>query len=96
MENLLKTNKGFDAITALRHISGRNLTINIIERNTGLNYGLVKVIVSVNSVFYLGIVGQKLIGLKIIGLRDLLNMRLIFQSVNTLFTMELISIRKGV
>jgi len=62
----------------------------------GLNYGLKKVSLSDSSLFFLDIVQQKSIVLDIAGLSIRRKKRLIFQNANTLCTMELIFIKRGV
>ena len=91
-----KTNNVLAVKNVIRLIFGKKDQINIIANSTGLSYGLMKVIRYGNSVFFLGIVNQNYIALRIIGLILNRKILLIFQNANTLCTMGLIFIRKGV
>lgn len=91
-----KTNNVLDVKNVIELIFGKKKRINIIASNTGLNYGLMKVILYGSYVFFLDIVNLNYIASRIIGLSIHRKRILIFQNANTLFTMELISIRRGV
>jgi len=92
----IKINNVFYANHVADLIFGKKKRINIIASNTGLNYGLKKVILYGSYVFFLDIVNLNYIASRIIGLSIRRKRILIFQNANTLFTMELISIRRGV
>ena len=91
-----KTNNVLDVKNVIELTFGKKKRINIIASNTGLNYGLKKVILYGSYVFFLDIVSQNYIASRIIGLISHRKKLLIFQNANTLFTMELTSIRRGV
>ncbi len=91
-----KTNNVLDVKNVIELIFGKKKQINIIANSTGSNYGLMKVILYGSYVFFQGIVSQDYIASRIIGLISYRKKLLIFQNANTLFTMELISIRKDV
>jgi len=80
----------------IKLISGKKKQINIIANSTGLNYGLMRVILYDNCVFFPDIANQNYIALRIIGFISNRKMLLIFQNANILFTMGLIFIRMGV
>jgi hypothetical protein len=92
----IKINNVFYASHVADLIFGKKKRINIIASNTGLNYGLMKVILYGSYVFFLDIVDQNYIASRIIGLSIHRKRILIFQNASTLFTMALISIRKDV
>ena len=91
-----KTNNVLDVKNVIELTFGKKKRINIIASNTGLNYGLMKVILYGSYVFFLDIVDQNYIASRIIGLSIHRKRILIFQNASTLFTMALISIRKEV
>jgi hypothetical protein len=91
-----KTNNVLDVKNVIELTFGKKKRINIIASNTGLNYGLKKVILYGSYVFFLDIVNLNYTASRIIGLSIRRKRILIFQNANTLFTMELTSIRRGV
>ena len=91
-----KTNNVLDVKSVIELTFGKKKRTNIIVSSTGLNYGLKKVILYGSYVFFLDIVDQNYIASRIIGLSIRRKKILIFQNTNTLFTMELTSIRRGV
>ena len=91
-----RTNNVLDVKNVIELTFGKKKRINIIASNTGLNYGLMKVILYGSYVFFLDIVDQNYIASRIIGLSIHRKRILIFQNASTLFTMALISIRKDV
>lgn len=91
-----KINNVFYANHVANLIFGKKKRINIIASNTGSNYGLMKVILYGSYAFFPDIANLNYIASRIIGLGFHRKKILIFQDVNTLFTMELISIRRGV
>jgi hypothetical protein len=91
-----KINNVFYADHVENLIFGKKKRINIIVSSTGLNYGLMKVILYGSYVFILDIVNQNYIASRIIGLSIYRKRILIFQDTSTLFTMALISIKKDV
>ena len=91
-----KTNNVLDVKNVIELTFGKKKRINIIASNTGLNYGLMKVILYGSYVFFLDIANLNYIASRIIGLSIRRKRILIFQNANTLFTMELTSIRRGV
>ena len=91
-----ETNSVLSVKNVIKLIFGKREQINTIANSTGLSYGLMKVIRYGNSVFFLGIVNQNYIALRIIGLILNRKILLIFLNANTLCTMELIFIRRGV
>jgi len=62
MVGLATRNSVSNANPAIKHMFGKKGLINLIVNNTGLDYGLAKVIVFANSVFFLDIVFQRLRG----------------------------------
>jgi len=91
-----KTNNVLDVKNVIELTFGKKKRINIIASNTGLNYGLMKVILYGSYVFFLDIANLNYIASRIIGLSIRRKRILVFQNANTLFTMELTSIRRGV
>ncbi len=91
-----KTNNVLDVKNVIELTFGKKKRINIIASNTGLNYGLMKVILYGSYVFFLDIANLNYSASRIIGLSIRRKRILIFQNANTLFTMELTSIRRGV
>jgi len=96
MEEVIKTNRDFVANDVLKHIFGENLTIKDIASRAGLNYGLMRVILYGNYVFFPDTVNQNYIASKITGLIVHLKKLLISQDVSILSMMGLIFIRKDV
>jgi len=74
-------------------ISGKKSSISIIVKNTGLNYGLRRVILFDSSAYFQGIADRSYIVLRTIGSILPLRMPLIYRGVNTSFMMGLISIK---
>jgi hypothetical protein len=94
MEKLIKINRDFVASDALKHIFGKSLTIKNIVSRAGLNYGLMRLILYGNYVFFPDTVNQNYIALRITGLIVHLKKLLISQDVSILSMMGLIFIRK--
>jgi len=91
-----KINGASDVKHVTKRMSGRKKLISIIASATGLDYGLMKVILYGSFVFFQDTANLNYIASRIIGLGFHQKRILIFQNANTLFTMELISIRRGV
>ena len=71
-----------------KHLFGNGLLINDTESNIGLNYGLLKVIVSGNCINSQDIAHLNLNKLKTIGLTKDQKNNLIIENINTLFMMQ--------
>ena len=91
-----KTNNGFDVKYVIKLLFGKILTIKGIVKNTGLNYGLKKVIVFVSFANYPDTVTLNLKQLRDIGLINPLKSNGIIKRLNALFTMEPIFIKTAV
>ena len=89
-------NDGFDVNPVTKLSYGKILKIKGIAKNIGSNYGLKKVIVFVNFANYLDTVILNLRELKSTGLVRPLKNSGIIKKLNTLFTMEHISIKLAV
>jgi len=96
MEKLIKTSRDFIAQFVLEHISGKSIIIKDTVSKSGLNYGLMKVILYASYVLFLGIANQNYIASRITGLSSHRKTILIFQDASILSTMGLIFIKRDV
>jgi len=92
----IKTNNAFYVNRVASLISGRKKQINIIAKNIGLSYGLMRAILYDSSAIFPVIANQSYTVSRTTGLSLNQKRLLIFLSANILFMMEHIFTRRGV